>query len=55
MHHMLMPSNTVHTGFGQKLCMKDNPKTAKAVNYVNEQLISLLNISVCNHETYAKG
>lgn len=55
MHHMLMPSNTVHTGFGQKLCMMDNPKTAKAVNYVNEQVMSSLNISVCNDVTYAKS
>lgn len=55
MHHMLMLSNTVHTGFGQKLCMMDNPKTAKAVKYVDEQIMSLLNISVCNHVTYAKS
>lgn len=30
MHHMLMLNNTVHTDFGQKLCMMDNPETAEA-------------------------
>lgn len=40
MHHMLMLSNTVHTDFGQKLCMTNNPETADAaehsVKYNNE-------------------
>lgn len=55
MHHMLMLSNTVHTGFGQKLCMMDNPKTAKTVNYVNEEVMFSLNISACNDVIYAKS
>lgn len=29
-----MLNNTVHIGFGQKLCMMDNPKTANAVEYL---------------------
>lgn len=27
MLHTLMRSNTVHTGFGQRLCRMDNPET----------------------------
>lgn len=36
MHHMLMLSNTVHTDFGQKLCMMDNPETAEAAEHSNK-------------------